>query len=150
MHPVRMLLASLALVVTGCGGGGGGSSTPLTSNLTCDSNAQGIQLARPAPSQAAVPTTTTTVEIVDDGDGDQLFTLTNQFILNVTDNTGAVIRTGMLSEVPDPTGPHPYLTNSIFYAGTLTQSLQPGRTYAVSLDATSVTCTPLPIGTFST
>jgi len=65
------LLGLLAVLVAaaGCGGGGSSSATP-PATLLCNANSQGTELARPAPAQTAVPTTTSTIEIVDDGQAD--------------------------------------------------------------------------------
>jgi hypothetical protein len=144
------MVAALVLVAS-CGGGGtSGSATPPGATLGCDPNSQGIQLARPSPGQAGVSTTTSVIEIVDDGNLDQLYSLTPQFDLKLTDNSGNVSQTSSLVEVQDAGGPHPYGANSFFYEASLTQSLQAGRTYSVTLNATTVSCTPLMTGTFST
>jgi hypothetical protein len=147
----RALLTALLVPVAGCGGGGSSGPSTAPAGLLCDPNAQGIQLARPLPGATGVPLTTTTIEIVDDGNLDQLYSLTQDFNLKLVDTAGDQDATTTLVQVQDPTGPQPYGTSSYFYEGTLTQSLIAGRTYSVSLNATSVSCTPLPIyGTFST
>ena len=139
------------ILLAGCGGGGGsGAATTAPTGLLCDPNSLGIQLARPSPGQTAVPITTATIEIVDDGDLDQLYSLTNQFDLLLTDPNGDRDTTTSLVEVQDPTAPHPYGAGSYFYEGTLNQSLIAGRTYTVSLSATTTSCTALLVGTFST
>lgn len=147
----RAVLAAFLVLVAGCGGGGSSGSATAPAGLLCDPNAQGIQLARPLPGATGVPITTTTIEIVDDGNLDQLYSLTPQFNLKLADTAGDQDTTTALVEVQDPNGPQPYGTSSYFYQGTLTQSLIAGHTYTVSLNATSLTCTPLLVtGTFST
>lgn len=150
-HFARAILIASFVVAAGCGGGGGtGSATPPGSSLGCDPNAQGIQLARPSPGQTGVSTTTSVIEIVDDGNLDQLYSLTPQFELTVVGNLGDHAVTTSLVEVQDPTGPHPYGASSFFYEGTLSQRLLASDTYTVSLSAPSTSCTALLVGTFST
>jgi len=116
----------MPILAAGCGGGGG--SGPAT-----------------------VPTTTSTIEVVDDGDQDQLYSLTPQFDLHVTGSGGYVAITSSLVEVQDPTGLHPYGASWFFFEGTLSQNLAAGQTYSVSLGTTNSSCTPLAVmGTFST
>lgn len=149
-HPsrhVRALFAVALVALAGCGGGG--SSIPNAgSNAVCDPTATGIQLARPTigfPQNNA-----NQIEIVDNGNGDQLFQFTNMFDLQLKDNFNNEIDTGVLSGVADPGGPHPY-SSDFFYAGTLQNgSLQFGRTYNVFLNAPNTNCTPGFVGSFST
>ncbi len=147
----RAVLVACLMLAAGCGGGGGSGSATAPTGLQCDPNSQGTQLARPSPGQAGVPTTTSAIEIVDDGNLDQLYSLTPQFDLHLTDNFGNVLVTTSLVQSQDPTGPHPYGASSFFFEGTLNGSLVAGRTYSVSLGTTNSSCTPLPVtGTFST
>jgi hypothetical protein len=147
----RAALIACLVLLAGCGGGGGsGAAATAPSGLLCDPNSAGIALARPSPGQTGVAATTTTIEVVDDGDSDQLFSLSNQFDLTLTDNLKNVLVTTSLAQVQDATAPHPYGVNSFFFEGTLNQSLVAGRTYTVGLNATISACTALPVGTFST
>jgi hypothetical protein len=146
-----LLMAACLVLAAGCGGGGSsGAAATAPSGLLCDSNSQGMELARPSPAQTGVQITTSTIEIVDDGDLDQLYSLTPQFDLTLVSSAGGKDATTSLVEVQDPTGPHPYGASSYFFEGTLTQGLTAGVTYTVSLAATTSSCTPLLVGTFST
>jgi hypothetical protein len=148
-HPSRLVRALFAVALVAVAGCGGGSSIPNAgSNATCDSNAVGIQLARPTfgfPQNNA-----NQIEIVANGNGDQLAQFTNMFDLILRDNFNAEIDTGFLTLIADPGGPHPY-SSDFFYAGTLQNgSLQFGRTYNVYLNAPNTNCTPGFVGSFST
>jgi hypothetical protein len=148
--PPRAALAALAVSVIALAGCGGGSSSTIPnagSNAICDSNAAGIQLAR--PTSGFPQTSANTIEIVANGNADQLAQFTNQFDLNLFDNFGNEIDTGPLTAVPDTGGPHPY-NSDFFYAGTLQSSLQFGRTYTVYLNAPNTNCSRGVVGSFST
>lgn len=144
---VRALLAVSVVAAAGCGGGSGSTLPNPGSTAVCDSNAAGISLARPTPGFSQ--TSPNTIEIVANGNADQLGQFTNQFDLNLLDQFGNEIDTGFLSGVPDQGGPHPY-GSDFFYAGTLQGSLQFGRTYTVYLNAPSTACTRGIIGSFTT
>jgi len=113
----RTILAAFLVLVAGCGGGGAAAQRRRPARCSRDPNAQGIQLARPLPGATGVPITTTTIEIVDDGNLDQLYSLTPQFNLKLADAAGDQDTTTALVEVQDPTGPQPYGTSSYFYQG---------------------------------
>ncbi len=140
-HPARLtravFVASLALVAAGCGGGSG-SGLP-NGNQICDSNAGSISIARPTPGFSQ---NGNAIEIVDSTNTDQLNGFTNQFDLNIVDqsNNSNEVDTGFLTAVADVGGPHPY-TNDFFYAGTLNSNLLAGRTYNVFLNAPNTNCT---------
>jgi hypothetical protein len=145
---VRALFAVSFVVVAGCGGGSGSSGIPNPgSGALCDANSAGIQLARPTP--GFPQTNPNTIEIVANGNNDDLARFTNQFDLNLIDNFGNEIDTGFLTAVSDPGGPHPY-SSDFFYAGTFQGSLQFGRTYTVYLNAPNTNCTRGVVGSFST
>jgi hypothetical protein len=151
-HPVRLARAliavSIVVAAAGCGGGGSSNSTLPNpgSNALCDSNAGSITLARPTPGFGQ---NGNAIEIVASTNNDQLNQFPNQFDLNLRDNFGNVIVTGPLTPVNDNGGYHPY-TNDFYYAGTLQNSLQPGLTYTVFLNAPNTNCTPGVVGSFST
>jgi hypothetical protein len=146
--PSRFVCALVLASVVGLAGcGGGGSSLPNPgSTAVCDFNSAGLQLARPT---FGFPQNGSQIEIVDNGNADQLAQFTNMFDLDLRDNFGNVITTTLLAGVADPGGPHPY-SSDFFYAGTPQNSLLPGRTYSVFLNAPNTNCTPGLVGTFST
>ncbi len=150
-HPVRvaraLVLASAFIAAAGCAGGSGSSTLPNPGgNGLCDSNAGSITLARPT---SGFGQNGNSIEIVSSTDQDQLHQFPNQFDLNLRDNFGNVTVTGPLTLVADSQGPHPF-TNDFYYAGTLQNSLQPGLTYTVFLNAPNTNCTPGNVGSFST
>jgi len=157
-HPVRLaraLCVVSVLALAACGGGGstGTSGIPNPgSNAICDSNSQGLQLARPGPGQGGVSSGTNTIEIVSSGNSDQLYQSYQQFDLILRDNFGNQIVTGPLSLVADPSGPHPYPNppGDFYYSGTLQGGLTPGDFYTVYLNAPNTNCTPGVVGSFST
>jgi len=151
LHSVRLaraLVIASVIGAAGCGGGGSSSSTLPNpgSSAICDANAGSIAVARPSP---GFGTNGNTIEIVSSSSTDQLHQFPNQFDLNLRDNFGNVTVTGPLSLVADASGPHPY-SSDFYYAGTLANSLQPGLTYSVFLNAPNTNCTPGFIGSFST
>ena len=143
-----LFAVAFAFAVAGCAGGGSSSTIPNPgSNQVCDPDAAGIQLARPTPGFAQ--TSPNAVEIVANGNADQLGRFTSQFDLVLLDQFNAEIDTGFLSAVADPGGPHPY-SSDFFYQGTANSALQSGRTYRVFLNAPNTNCTPGFVGQFST
>lgn len=152
LHPARVaraLLLASSFALAACSGGGSSGLPNPGSTALCDSNSAGLQLARPLPNQSLVSTNTSSIEIVDNGNGDQLASNTNQFDLNLFDNFGNEIITGTLAAVADPNGPHPYASD-FFYSGTLNGTLLPGRTYSVYLNAPNTACSRGLVGQFST
>jgi hypothetical protein len=143
----RALLFASLIAAAGCGGGGSSSNIPNGGSFAiCDSNSAGLALARPTPGFSA---NGNQIEIVDNGNGDQLAQFTSQYDLNLVDNFGNEVDTGFLTAVPDPSGPHPY-GSDFFYAGTLNSGLQSGRTYTVYLNAPNTNCSRGVVGSFST
>ncbi len=155
-HSVRLaraLVVTSSFALAACAGGSGSSTLPNPgSNALCDAGAPAIVLARPGQGQSGVSTSTNTIEIVVNGNGDQLGnpSFTSMFDLNLRDNFGNQLVTGPLSAVPDPNGPHPFPNTDFFYAGTLQGTLQPGQTYTVFLNAPNTNCTPGQVGSFFT
>jgi len=144
------LVAASLVVAAGCGGGSTGSS-PIPnpgSSQYCDANNSGVQLARPTPGFAM--TASNTLEIVANGNGDQLGQSYQQFDLNLIDNVGNRFVTGPLSLTSDGNGPHPY--NSDFYYNGVIQggNLPSGDFFTVYLNAPNTNCTLLPIGSLQT
>ncbi len=154
-HPVRLaraLCVVSVLALAACGGGGSTGTNGIPnpgSNALCDFNSQGLQLARPGPGQTGVSSGTNTIEIVDNGNGDQLFSSYQQFDLILRDNFGNTLVTGPLNLVSDPNGPHPYASD-FYYSGTLQGGLVSGDFYTVYLNAPNTNCTPGQVGSFST
>jgi len=150
LHPARLartvIAASLFVVAAGCAGGSGSALPNPGSNGICDPTATGIQLARPTP---GFPANGNNIEIVVNGNSDQLATSSGQFDLILRDQFNGEIDTGFLSPFADPSGPHPY-NSDFFYQGTLSTSLLGGRTYSVFLNAPSTNCTPGFVGTIQT
>ena len=151
-HPSRLFRAlvavAFAIAVAGCGGGGSSSTIPNPgSNQVCDPDAAGIQLARPTP--GFPQTSPNAIEIVANGNADQLGRFTSQFDLILLDQFNAEIDTGFVSAVADPGGPHPY-SSDFFYQGTVPNGLLSGRTYRVFLNAPNTNCTPGFVGSFLT
>jgi len=106
------------------------------------------QLANPAPNQNGVSTTLGRITIVAFGNNNTLYSTYNQWIITLTDNTGAPWTGGPLSLVSDPSGPHPYPSD--FYYASNIPMLNAGRMYQAFLSDPSGTCTPLSVGSFST
>jgi len=155
-HPVRLaraLCVVSVLALAACGGGGSSGTNGIPnpgSNQLCDFNSQGLQLARPGPGQTGVSSGTNTIEIVDNGNSDQLFQSYQQFDLILRDNSGNQWVTGPLNLVSDQSGPHPY-SSDYYYSGTLQGGgLIPGDFYTVYLNAPNTNCTPGIVGSFST
>jgi hypothetical protein len=145
-----MVAASL-VIAAGCGGGGGSGTSPIPnpgSSQYCDANNSGVQLARPTPGFPM--TAANTLEIVANGNADQLAQSFSQFDLNLVDNFGNRFVTGPLSPVSDAGGPHPY-TSDYYYTGVIQGgNLPSGDFFTVYLNAPNTNCTLLPIGSLQT
>ena len=154
-HPVRLaraLCVVSVLALAACGGGGstGTSGIPNPgSNAICDSNSQGLQLDNPRPGQGGVSSGTNTIEIVSNGNSDQLYQSYQQFDLILRDNFGNQIVTGPLSLSAPDNSNKPY-SSDFYYTGTLQGGLTPGDFYTVYLNAPNTNCTPGVVGSFST
>lgn len=151
---VLVVTASLALPLAACGGGSSSSgNSPIPnpgSNQLCDTNSQGTQLARPSQGQTGVSSGTTSIEIVSNGNGDQLFSSYGQFDIILRDNFGNQFSTGFLNITSDSSGPHPY-NSDFYYVGSIPSgSLLGGDTYSAYLNAPNTNCTPGFLGSFST
>lgn len=142
IRPARLARALLALslvIAAGCGGTGGGSSINPNSTGICDPDAGSISVARPTP---GFPANGNSIEIVSSSSNDQLHGNPSAFDLVVVDNFNQQTVTGLLSLVPDTSGPHPYSTD-FYYQGSLNgTTLLSGRTYNVYLNAPATQCTP--------
>jgi hypothetical protein len=145
-----LLLCAPLAVLAACGGGGSSGSNavpnPGSSNY-CDSNSNGVLLAR--PTSGFPMTSANTIEIVSNGNGDQLYQSYTMFDLILRDNFGNQYTTNPLSIVSDANGPHPY-SSDFYYAGTVQGGLPSGDTFQVYLNAFNTNCTPLSVGFFST
>lgn len=140
---VRALLALSLIVAAGCSGGTGSALPNPNSTGICDPDAQSISIARPTP---GFPANGNSIEIVSSSGSDQLHGNPGAFDLNIVDNFNNQFASGFLTPVPDTGGPHPY-TNDFYYQANLNgNSLVPGRTYNVYLNAPSTQCTPGFIG----
>ncbi|HEX3551292.1 MAG TPA: hypothetical protein VHT53_12990 [Candidatus Elarobacter sp.] len=147
-----VLTASFLIVAAGCGGGSAGTN-PIPypgSNQLCDANSSGEALDRPSPGQTGVSTGTNTIEIVSNGNSDQLYQSYSQFDLILVGSRGDQLVTGPLSlSGADTTGNHPF-PSDYYYTGTIQGTLQFGESYTVELNAPSTNCTPGVVGTFYT
>jgi len=140
---VAALVAFLALV--GCSSS---ANSPGQFQIPCNTGTS-QQLANPTPGQTGVPTTQGRITVVAFGNNNILFTTYTQWIVTLTDNTGAPWTGGPLSLVSDPSGPHPYPSD--FYYASNIPMLSAGRTYTAYLSQPSATCTPVQLpGSFST
>ena len=154
--PVRLARALCVVSVLGlaaCGGGGSTGTAGIPnpgSNQICDPNSQGLQLDNPRPFSSGVGTNTNTIEIVSNGNSDQLYQSYQQFDLIVQGNRGDQLVTGPLSLSPPDNGNKPFASD-FYYTGTLQNgSLQFGETYTVYLNAPNTACTAGQVGQFST
>lgn len=147
---MRNLLAfGIILALAACGGGSTGTAIPATGSV-CDPGTQ-VTLARPFSGQTGVPTGTSTIEIVANGNNNTLFQSYQSWNLFLVPQFGfgGQITTNNLTITSDNTGPHPY-PSDFYYNATFGGGLQAGQTYAVYLNA-NVNCSPVgPIGSFST
>ena len=142
-----VVVASLVLLAA-CGGGSSGTApvpNPGSSNY-CDANNAGITTARPTP---GFSTGNGQVEIVANGNGDQLFQSYTQFDLNLIDNFGNRFVTGPLSLTNDNNGPHPF-NSDFYYVGTVAGGLPTGDVFSVYLNDPNTNCTLLPVGQIQT
>ena len=143
----RMACLTVLVGALGLAGCSSGANTPGHYQFPCNTGTQ-QQLANPTPSQGGVSTTLGHITIVAFGNNDILYTTYNQWIITLTDNTGAPWTGGPLSLVSYPSGPHPYPSD--YYYGSNIPMLNAGRTYQAFLSQPSGTCTPLSLGSFST
>jgi hypothetical protein len=144
------LVAASLVVAAGCGGGGSSGTNPIPnpgSSQYCDANNSGVQLAR--PTSGFPMTASNTLEIVANGNGDQLAQSFAQFDLNLVDNFGNRFVTGPLSLTSDRGGPQPYASD-FYYNGVVQGTLPAGDFFTVYLNAPNTNCTLLPIGSLQT
>jgi hypothetical protein len=141
------------LALAACGGGGSSGTAGIPnpgSNQICDPNSQGLQLDNPRPFASGVSTGMNTIEIVSNGNADQLYQSFAQFDLILQGSRGDQLVTGPLSLSPPDNSNKPFASD-FYYTGTLQNgSLQFGETYTVFLNAPNTNCTPGQVGQFST
>jgi hypothetical protein len=147
---VRALLVLISVaMLSACGGSSSstGNGVPPLGGF-CDPGTS-VQLARPNPNQAGVPTSTSSIEIVASGNNNTLYSSYQSFELIAVPQFGNQITTGGLSLVSDSSGPHPFQSD-FYYSGTLSGGLSPGQLYVVYLNSFTSNCQPIAIGQFST
>ncbi|MBC5825023.1 MAG: hypothetical protein GIW99_07285 [Candidatus Eremiobacteraeota bacterium] len=133
-----MTLAACGNASSGVLGGGG--------SAMCYPGTQ-TQLANPVPNQGGVASNIGQIVIVANGNNNALYNSYGQFQTSLVDNFGNLITGGPLSLVADPSGPHPF--QSDFYASSIPQ-LPAGSTWRAYLTMSNGSCSPLPVGSFST
>ena len=143
--------AALLLLATACNGNSGTfGGIPLGGLIQCNPGAQ-VQLARPQNQTTA--SNVGSVEIVVNGNSNALAVSPSSWSLQVQSNGGGQsITSNGLTAVADPTGYHPFQSD-FFYSGNLNQTLPTGYTWTVSLvqgQTAYQSCSPLPLGSFST
>ncbi|MDH2909213.1 MAG: hypothetical protein PXZ07_03765 [Candidatus Eremiobacteraeota bacterium] len=143
--------AALLFFATACSGSSGNSSgIPYGGLIQCNPGAQ-VQLARPQNQTTA--SNVGSVEIVVNGNSNALAVSPNSWSLQVQSNGGGQsMMSNGLTAVADPTGYHPFQSD-FFYSGNLNQTLPTGYTWTVSLvqgQTSYQSCSPLPLGSFST
>ncbi len=144
-------IAALLLFATACSGNSGNfGGIPLGGLIQCNPGAQ-VQLARPQNQTTA--SNVGSVEIVVNGNTNALATSPGSWSLQVQSNgSGQSIASNGLTAVADPTGYHPFQSD-FFYSGNLNQTLPSGYTWTVSLvqgQTSYQSCSPMPVGSFST
>jgi hypothetical protein len=144
-RPAFLLAATLALAA--CGGGSTGTTLPPNTLGPCDPGTQ-VELARPFQGQTGIPPSTTSIEIVANGNGNTLGNSFQNFDLFLQPSVGGTITSSPLAAVQDTSGPHPF-GSDFFYSGNI-PGLQFGVTYTVFLNAFTSNCSPVNIGSFST
>ncbi len=147
-------LAVLGVIIVGisaCSGGAGSGTAPVPNRQFCGNDTQ-YALARPQ-SGTTLPSGVSTIEIVANGNGNQIAQSYQNFnLLFVPANTGGqTIASGPLSLASDPNGYHPF-TSDYYYNGTVgSPGLFPGTVYNVFVNAFTSNCSPVgPIGQFGT
>ena len=140
--PLAALIGALAL--SGCSSG---SNAPGRFQFPCNTGTE-QKIANPTPNQTGVSTSIGRITLVAFGNNNNLYNTYTQWIITLTDNTGAPWTGGPLSLVSDPSGPHPYPSD--FYYASNFPMLNAGRTYQAFLSQPSGTCTPVSVGSFST
>ncbi|BDE07287.1 hypothetical protein WPS_25630 [Vulcanimicrobium alpinum] len=150
---VRALLFCVPFVVAaGCGGGGASSGTgavPISNGL-CDPGTA-VQLARPSSGQFGVSTGTGVIEIVANGNSNNLYSSYTMYDVILQSNFGQQIVTSPLNLTSDPGGPKPYASDYYYSANLNGQTLQSGATYSAYLNIFNSPCQqPFPLGSFST
>lgn len=152
MSILRLTLVSgLLVALTACGGGGGlggviGGLNP-GSGPFCNAGTQ-VQLARPQPGQTGVPTNIGQIEIVANGNSNNLYNTYTQWYLTLTDQFGDTITGGNLRLTSDTSGPHPY-TSDFYYVSSISQ-LPANATWQVNLNDQSGSGGVCPLNSFST
>lgn len=122
----------------GYGGGYGGTQ--------CDPGTN-VELANPLPNAYGVPTSTSSITIVADGNSNALYNSYSNWTL-ILQGTYGPITGGNLSLVSDTNGPHPYPSD--YYYSAPVQSLPGGESFQVQIVNNSAYCNPITIGQFST
>ncbi|HVA36471.1 MAG TPA: hypothetical protein VNJ51_02530 [Candidatus Dormibacteraeota bacterium] len=146
LHLLRAAVVTAACVLglAACGSSGGGSTSLVTAS--CDPGTQ-VQLASPLPNQTGVSTTIGQVVIVAYGSNGALNTNPGSWSLTLVSSFGSPVISSGLSPFSYPSGPHPY-PSDFYYAATI-PALSPATSYNVYLGQGS-SCTPIPVGSFST
>ncbi|GAC1584195.1 MAG: hypothetical protein NVS3B7_19580 [Candidatus Elarobacter sp.] len=153
--PVRLtralFTAASLLALAACGGGGASSgAVPPPNNYgVCDPGTQ-VTLANPLSGQTNVPTGTTRIEIVANGNNNTLYRSYGSFDLVLVDSFNTRITSAPLALVSDPNGIKPY-PSDYYYTGTIPGNLNFGTNYSVYLNIFNSQCQQLPfVGSFST
>lgn len=145
----RAILAFVSLAaLAACGGSSG--STPAPPFGPCNPDAQ-VALSKPIQGSTGVPATITSIEIVANGNNNQLYTSYAQYQLVAVPSFGSPFNSNNnLSLTSDPNGYHPFPSDFYYTANFNSGQFAPGNTYAIYLNVNSTNCQPSLVGTFST
>jgi hypothetical protein len=145
----RAILACGSLAaLAACGGSSGNSPAPPFG--PCNPDAQ-VALAKPIQGSTGVPANITSIEIVANGNNNQLYTSYAHYQLVAVPSFGSPFNSSNnLSPTSDPNGYHPFLTDFYYAANFNNGQFTPGNSYAIYLNVTSTNCQPSFVGTFST
>lgn len=143
-----LVFVSLALAA-GCGGGSSGNN-PAPPLGPCNPDAQ-VQLARPLQGSTGNVSNLTSIEIVANGNNNQLYSSYAQYQLVAIPSFGGTFSsTGNLRLTSDPNGYAPFPSDYYYAASFNNGQFVPGTVYSIYLNVQSTNCQPSFVGSFST
>jgi hypothetical protein len=153
MKVIRNLVCVLGLAsLCACGGGGGGifGNNPIFNGGGGSPCYTGTsqQLARPA--SGAYAPNTSSIEIVANGNNNNLYsTYQSWYLIAFSNTTGQQIQGGQLNLVSDPNGPHPF-GSDFYYSSQMPGTLPSGQNWSIYLTQSGTGCSGIGVGGFST